>query len=121
VLLTLTGTSLLATILLLLLPSGAPILAVMVVTVLVGVTLIGFQGVWMAMLAEAAGPARVGAATGFALTFTIAAITLSPPLYGLAADLGGTYSAVWIALSIVIGLAFVPVVLLGRASISSRA
>lgn len=112
VLVTLTAGSLGATIVLLLLPPRAPVAAVLGVAALTGVTLIGYQGVWMAMLAESAGPARVGAATGFALTFTVTAITISPPLYGLAADLAGTYSAVWIALALVLCVAFVPVAML---------
>src|SRR5450432_4657288 len=40
------------------------------------------------MVAEAAGPERVGAATGLAITFVGASIALSPPFYGLVADLG---------------------------------
>jgi predicted MFS family arabinose efflux permease len=60
------------------------------------------------MVAEAAGPARVGAATGFAVTFVTIAIACTAPVYGLVADLAGSYRAIWAALSLVLALAFVP-------------
>jgi MFS family permease len=76
--------------------------------ILAGLTLIGYQGLWITMVAEVAGPVRVGAATGFAVTFVGMAIALSPPFYGLVSDIAGTYRAIWAALSIVLALAFVP-------------
>jgi MFS family permease len=73
-----------------------------------GVGLIGYQGLWMTMVAETAGPEAVGAAMGFAVTFAFLAAALTPPLYGLAADLAGTYQAVWGVLSAALALALVP-------------
>ena len=60
------------------------------------------------MIAEVAGPERVGAATGFAITFVACAIALSPPLYGLVADLTGTYRAIWLVLAAILVVALVP-------------
>ena len=60
------------------------------------------------MIAEVAGPERVGAATGFAITFVASAIAVSPPLYGLVADLAGTYRAIWAVLAVVLVVALVP-------------
>ncbi|MGI8421276.1 MAG: hypothetical protein ACR2MU_03295, partial [Gaiellaceae bacterium] len=77
-----------------------------------GLGVIGFQGLWVTMVAETAGPERVGAATGFAITFVTAAIALSPPLYGLVADAAGTYRALWAVLAGVLTLAFVPALLI---------
>jgi MFS family permease len=76
--------------------------------ILAGLTLIGYQGLWITMVAEVAGPARVGAATGFVVTFVGIAIALTPPLYGLVADIAGTYRAIWAVLSVVLALAFIP-------------
>jgi MFS family permease len=63
------------------------------------------------MIAEVAGPERVGAATGFAITFVSGAIAASPPLYGLVADLTGSYRAIWAVLAGVLVVAFVPAAL----------
>jgi MFS family permease len=60
------------------------------------------------MVAELAGPRRVGAATGLAVTLSQFAIAISPPLYGFIADTAGSYRAVWAALSVVLVLAFIP-------------
>ena len=73
-----------------------------------GFTLIGHQGLFITMIAEAAGPERVGAATGFVLTFTQLGITLTPPVFGLVADLTGHYRAVWAALLLLLCTALVP-------------
>jgi len=82
------------------------------IAILAGLTLIGYQGLWITMVAEVAGPVRVGAATGFAVTFVGLAIALSPPLYELVADLAGTYRAIWAVLSVVLAVAFIPALLI---------
>ncbi len=95
-LLTINAVGLIGAVLLFVVPRTAPI------------ALIGYQGLWITMIAEVAGPERVGAATGFAITFVASAIALSPPLYGLVADLAGTYRAIWAVLAIVLVIALVP-------------
>ena len=67
------------------------------------------------MVAEAAGPQRVGAATGFAITFVTVSIAASPPLYGAVADAAGSYRAIWAVLAGVVALAFVPAALVREA------
>jgi predicted MFS family arabinose efflux permease len=101
-----------AALLLYLLPIRSSLVAIVVVAVVAGFSLIGFQGLWVTMVAEAAGPDRVGAATGLAITFVTIAIASSPALFGLVADAAGTYRAVWAALAVVVGLAFLPAMLL---------
>jgi predicted MFS family arabinose efflux permease len=111
-LLVLTAACLAGALLLLALPRSAPGLVVVAVAIFAGLALIGYQGLWVTMIAEAAGPERVGAATGLAVTFVTAAIALSPPFYGLVADLAGTYRAIWAVLAVILGLAFVPALLI---------
>jgi MFS family permease len=110
-LLVLTGTALLSALVLLATPRSAPVGVLVAASALAGLALIGYQGLWVTMIAEAAGPHRVGAATGFAVTFVVASVAVTPPLYGLVADVFGTYRAVWGALSIVLALAFIPALL----------
>ena len=97
---------------LLALPHNAPTVVIVAAAILAGLALIGYQGLWVTMVAEAAGPERVGAATGLAITFIGASIALSPPLYGLVADLAGTYRAIWAVLAVVLGIAFIPAVMI---------
>jgi predicted MFS family arabinose efflux permease len=111
-LLVLTGACLVAALALFVAPRSTPTVVLAALGVLAGLTLIGYQGLWITMVAEVAGPERVGAATGFAVTFVTVAIALSPPLYGLIADVAGSYRAIWAALSAVLALAFVPALLI---------
>ena len=110
-LLALTGVGLVGALLLLATPRSAPLAVLAALAAVAGLALIGFQGLWVTMIAEAAGPARVGAATGFALTFVTCSIALSPPFYGLVADVTGSYRGIWAALACILALAFVPAAL----------
>jgi MFS family permease len=107
-LLTINVVGLIGALLLFVVPRTAPIALIGVIVALAGVALIGYQGLWITMIAEVAGPERVGAATGFAITFVASAIAVSPPLYGLVADLAGTYRAIWAVLAAVLVVALVP-------------
>jgi MFS family permease len=111
-LLVLNATGLVAAVALLATPRSAPIGVFVVVAALAGFALIGYQGLWITLLAELAGPRRVGAATGFAVTFVQTSIAITPPLYGLVADVSGTYRAVWAVLVCVLVLAFIPAMLM---------
>lgn len=104
-----TGAVLLATV-----PFSEPTAVVAVVAAFAGLGLIGYQGLWITMVAEAAGPQRVGAATGFAVSFTNVSIALTPMLYGAVADAAGTYRAIWVALAVVLAVAFVPALLVSE-------
>lgn len=108
---TITLIALAGALLLLAIPRDAPKALFVLAAVVAGLSVFGYQGLWVTMIAESAGPRRVGAATGFGVTFATASIALSPPLYGLIADTAGSYRAIWAALAIVVALALVPAVL----------
>ncbi len=110
-LLTINVLGLIGALLLFAVPRTAPIAVLVAIVAIAGLALIGYQGLLITMIAEVAGPARVGAATGFAITFVSSAIALSPPLYGLVADLAGTYRAIWLALAVILVIALVPATL----------
>lgn len=107
-LLALTGTGLASALALYAVPRSAPFGVLIAVAMFAGLALVGFQGLWVTMLAEAAPPDRVGATTGFAITFVVCAVTVTPPLFGLVADLAGTYRAIWAVLAGLLALAFIP-------------
>jgi MFS family permease len=110
-LLALNSTGLLAALLLVAVPRSAPFGVLTGVAAVAGASVVGFQGLWVTMLAELAPAGRVGATTGFAITFTVTAVTLTPPVLGLVADLAGTYRAIWVVLAGLLTLAFVPALL----------
>jgi predicted MFS family arabinose efflux permease len=110
-LLLLNATGLLAAVALLITPASAPVAVFGIVAGFAGFALIGYQGLWITMVAELAGPLRVGAATGLAVTFVQTSIALTPAVFGLVADVSGTYRAVWAALACVLLVAFVPAAL----------
>jgi MFS transporter, ACS family, hexuronate transporter len=114
-LLTINVVALIGSLLLFVVPRTAPIALIGVIVAIAGLALIGYQGLWITMIAEVAGPERVGAATGFAITFVASAIAASPPLYGLVADLTGTYRAIWIVLAVILAVALVPAMLVREA------
>jgi predicted MFS family arabinose efflux permease len=95
-------------------PDTTPLSVIAVIVVVSGISLIGYQGLWVTMVAEAGGPERAGAATGFAITFIAAAAAVAPPLYGLIADAAGSYHAIWAALTVVLLLALLPAVRLSE-------
>jgi MFS family permease len=110
VLLNVTGVA--AALVLFAIPASSPLVLFGVVAAFAGFALIGYQGLWITFVAETAGPRRVGAATGFAVTFVQVAIALSPPFYGLVADVSGSYRAIWAVLACVLLVALVPAALL---------
>jgi MFS transporter, ACS family, hexuronate transporter len=107
-----TGVGLLASLLLLAVPGSAGIGVFIALAGLAGLAVIGFQGLLVTMVAEAAGPVRVGAATGIMATAAQISIFVSPPLYGLVADITGSYRSIWAALAVVIGVSLVPAILI---------
>src|SRR4029078_13483009 len=99
-LLTINFVGLIGALLLFVVPRTAPMVVIGLIVALAGVALIGYQGLWITSIAAVAGPEGVGAARGFAITFVASAIAVSPPLYGLVADLAGTYRAIWAVLAV---------------------
>jgi sugar phosphate permease len=90
------------------LPPGAPGAALVALAFVAGLSLLGWQGLWVTLVCELAGTARAGAATGFALTFIALASFSAAPLYGLVLDLTGSFPAMWVALAAALALSFVP-------------
>jgi predicted MFS family arabinose efflux permease len=72
---------------------------------LAGLSINGWQGIWTARIVEIAGLERAGSTTGLALTFIGLSITVTTPVYGVIADVSGSYRAIWIALAAALGVA----------------
>ena len=94
------------------LPPSTPAGLIAAAVALVGVGVIGFQGLMIAMIADAAGPANMGAATGWSVTFVQLTVVVAAPLYGLVADWSGSYHTIFAVLTAVLALAFIPAALI---------
>jgi MFS family permease len=73
--------------------------------VLVGLTSIGWNGVFLALVANAVPPSHVGRLSGWALRCVFSGVVVVPPILGFLADHGG-WSAAWVfaaAISLIAG------------------
>jgi predicted MFS family arabinose efflux permease len=84
-----------------------PAYAIMVVLFLFGFCLVGWNGLFMAEAARAAGPANVGVATGGVLVFTFAGIVIGPAAFATVYKLASSYALTYgiFALAPLIGVA----------------
>jgi MFS family permease len=62
-----------------------------------GFAIVGWNGAYHALVAERAGPGRVGRASGDALVFVFGGAVVVPPLLGLLADATGSWQPLWAA------------------------
>ena len=74
-----------------------------------GLSLLGWQGLWVALVSELAPPGSAGTALGFGLTFTNVGIVIWPPLFGAVADAaGGGFGWSWTLLAAVLAVSLIP-------------
>jgi nitrate/nitrite transporter NarK len=66
------------------------------VIVLIGGFSIGWNGVYMALITDAAGQGGLGRATGRGLTAIYGGVAVLPPLFGVIRDVTHSWTAVWI-------------------------
>lgn len=91
---------------LLLVPTTAPELALALIAVWLGFFGLGWYGPWVAYLADAAPADKVGLTLGAAMAVNQIGIIGTPPLLGLVHDLSGGYAALWTCLVIALGVAY---------------
>ena len=89
------------------------ILLIAVFAFLLGLSAMGWNGVYLTLLSESVPMHAAATAMGASLTIAFVGMFLVSPLFGLVADLTGSYAASWLGLA---GWAVVGVVLglLGR-------
>ena len=85
----------------------SPVILVMVILFLSGVSLVGYQGVSYALIGELAGKARTGTALGMMITINAGAATLGTPIFGYIVDRTGSYSIAWISLAVALTVGIV--------------
>jgi predicted MFS family arabinose efflux permease len=87
--------------------SAWPPVAIVAVLFAFGFCLVGWNGLYMAEVARAAGPENVGVATGGVLVFTFAGIVIGPAAFATVYKLAGSYALTYgiFALAPLIGVA----------------
>lgn len=82
-------------------PSSLPLAAVLAVSFLLGFCVIGMNAAYFTAVGELVPRQYVGMVTGMGLVFSRIAFVLAPPLFGLAADITGTYATSWVLMGCV--------------------
>jgi sugar phosphate permease len=92
------------------LPVGAPAALVGLVAVVMGAAVIGWNGLFVAYVAEQAGAHRAGTALGLTTSVVFLGAVLYPPLFGWIVDRAGSYQPAWLLLAglLVAGLGLFP-------------
>ena len=88
-----------------LLASNPGTAAIWPVVAVSGFAIVGWNGAYHALVAERAGPGRVGRASGEALFFGFAGAVTVPPLLGVLADATGSWQPLWAVAAAAVGLA----------------
>ena len=78
---------------------GTPLAVIIVLAFLLGFFVLGTPSLYFTTVSEIAPLEAAGAATGIALVFSRVGVVMGPALYGLVADLTGTYALSWVLLA----------------------
>ncbi len=87
-----------------------PYWLVWLVVALLGLTLLGWNGLYLAFISELAGSRIAGLAIGLSNTGAFLGIVVLPPIFGFLVDQSGSYRLAWLVLAgmILAGLAVLP-------------
>lgn len=77
----------------------SPFALVLLVVALLGLTLLGWNGLYLALVSELAGSRVAGIAIGLSNTGAFLGIVILPPIFGFLVDQSDSYRPAWIALA----------------------
>lgn len=81
---------------------AANILILFIVSFLLGVSALGWSGLFFTVVSERANPEQTGIASGMSLIFLRAGVVIGPPIFGFIADQVDHYHLSWLVLGIVV-------------------
>lgn len=82
--------------------SGVNIMIVLLLSFFLGCSALGWSGVNFVTIGEFAQTQQVGIATGLSLLFIRLGILITPPIFGLIADVRGNYEYSWLIFGVII-------------------
>jgi predicted MFS family arabinose efflux permease len=83
------------------LPSHTPLWLVTVLSILFGISAFAWTGILGTLVIEVVGPESAGSAISLVQVLSTPATLLAPPLFGVLADLSGSYRASWLVLTLI--------------------
>jgi MFS family permease len=84
-----------------LLPSHTPLWIVALLSILLGISAFAWTGILGTLVIETVGAESAGSAISLVQVLCTPATLLSPPLFGLLADISGAYHASWLVLTLI--------------------
>ncbi len=84
---------------------GWPLVAIMLVSAVMGATAVGWNGIYLAEVARVVSQEQVGAATGGVLMFTFVGIVVGPSTFGLLVQKTGEYTAGFVLMNTLVAIA----------------
>lgn len=79
--------------------SGHPAWLLSAIVFVYGATAMGWQGLYLVVAAETAGPGYAGTGVGLCMTGTQLGFVGGPPIFGLVLDVTGSYPSAWLLLA----------------------
>ncbi|MCF6411588.1 MFS transporter [Pseudalkalibacillus salsuginis] len=89
------------------LPEGTPFLALVLVIILFGFCVSGFNGIWMNIASELVPKEQTGLSSGYSITLGSMGVIFVPPIFGLMVDQNGHYTAGWLSITAIMGMVIV--------------
>jgi len=86
------------------LPREVPLAWLVLLAVVLGFSAIGWQGNWVALISELAGPTAQGRTVGLSMTVTYTGVAVGPPLVGFLVDRVGSWPIAWTVLAALLAL-----------------
>ncbi len=81
-----------------------PVYIVYLSSLILGFISLGWMGLYFTTIIELASENLAGIGTGLSLVFVRFGVLLSPPLFGLLADLNGSYQLSWLGMALITGI-----------------
>lgn len=82
------------------LSEGVNLVVLVLIIFVLGFCLAGYNGLWMNAATEIVPKEQAGLSSGFSTSIGAWGVILGPPLFGLIADVTGSYSASWIVMAV---------------------
>lgn len=97
---------------------STPLWALYILSVFLGITVMGWFGIWLALVGELSRGKSTGLGLGLSLFFANLGLLFGPPLFGILTDISGSFSIAWFFLALCMGLSCFLMILGARVSIS---
>ncbi|OPY73700.1 MAG: Hexuronate transporter [Syntrophorhabdus sp. PtaU1.Bin058] len=94
---------------------STPVWFLYLLAIFLGVTVMGWFGIWLALVGELSQGKSTGLGLGLSLFFANLGLLLGPPLFGILTDIFKSFSVAWFFIAFCMGIAS-PLMLVGKRS-----